>query len=67
MAVDATRVTSTSELALNSLVGTVRLVVADLTAVVALSSHAAALGLVWAIASEVTGLSATIIDVSIEF
>jgi hypothetical protein len=67
MAVNTAGVTSAGELALDSLVGTVRLVVANLTAVVALSSYAAALGLVWAIPSEVAGLSATMIDVSMEF
>ena len=53
--------------ALNTLVGTIRLVVTDLAAVEALASEAAsaALRLIRAIASEVTGLLAAIEYVSI--
>jgi hypothetical protein len=56
----AAEIACTSEGALDAGIGTVRLVVADLAAVVALASQASALGLVRAFASEVTFLIAAV-------
>jgi hypothetical protein len=60
MALDTTSVTGTVERTLDALVETVRLVVADLSAVVALTSEAATLGLVRAFAGKVAGLVAAV-------
>jgi hypothetical protein len=64
MAFDTTSVASAVERTLDALVGTVRLVVADLAAVEALASQAATLGLLRAFASEVAGLVAAVVKVS---
>lgn len=58
MALFITGVTGACEGALNALVGAVRLVVTNLTAVKALSSEAASFGLVRAIAGVVASLTA---------
>lgn len=60
VALDTTGVAGSGELALDTRVGTVSLVVTDFAAVVALASETATGGLVWTLASEVTGLSAAV-------
>jgi hypothetical protein len=64
VALNTTGVASTVERTLDALVSTVRLVVADLSAVEALASQAATLGLVGAFACEVAGLVAAVASVS---
>jgi hypothetical protein len=60
VALDATSVAGAVERTLDALVGTVRLVVADLSAVVALAGETATLRLVRAFAGKVAGLVAAV-------
>ena len=60
----AASIASSVEGALNALIGTISLVVADLAAVIALSGHAIALWLLRTLSSEVTGLVAAACHVS---
>jgi hypothetical protein len=64
VALDTTRVAGAAEGTLDALVGAVRLVVADLSAVEALAGEAAALRLVGTFAGEVAGLVAAAVKVS---
>jgi hypothetical protein len=60
VALDTTSVAGAVERTLDALVGTVRLIVADLSAVVALAGETATLRLVGAFAGEVAGLVAAV-------
>jgi hypothetical protein len=60
VALDTTGVAGSGELALDTRVGTVSLVVTDFAAVVAFASETATSRLVWTFASEVAGLSAAV-------
>jgi hypothetical protein len=64
VALNTTGIASAIERTLDALVGAVRLVVANLSAVEALASQAATLRLVRAFAGEVAGLVATVANVS---